>query len=171
MASNGRKPIAKTGEPGRGRPKVGRPTKLDAGVQERIMDAIRKGATIEMAAQYGGISGATFYNWQQRGREGERPFVEFFEALKAAEAEGVVTCLTHITTAAQSGAWQAAAWILERRYPATYGRQQRIEAVHDIHDWRKEAIAAGLDPDAMLDAARKALADAMADADRTNGAS
>jgi hypothetical protein len=33
-----------------------------------------------------------------------------------------VQCLAVIRKAAKDGTWQAAAWLVERRYPASYGR-------------------------------------------------
>jgi hypothetical protein len=47
----------------------------------------------------------------------------------------VVVSLERIHAAAQEGAWQAAAWILERRYPHEYGRtvQEHVEKV----DWER----------------------------------
>lgn len=117
---------------------AGRPTKLTPECQERVVEALKLGATFELAAQYGGIAYNTFNVWRKRGaaelgrveqqkgrarvRTSEQPFVEFYEATKRAEAEAAVTWLERIEQAAQDGVWQAAAWKLERRYPQAYGR-------------------------------------------------
>lgn len=116
---------------------MGRPTKLTPETQERIIQAIRLGATYELAANYGGVHYDTMNRWRLRGqkeldriqrskrhkmRESERPFVEFYEALKKAEGDAAVTWLARIEQAAREGTWQAAAWKLERRFPQAYGR-------------------------------------------------
>lgn len=108
-------------------PVVGRPrkTEIDADVQGKIVEAIKTGSTYELAALRGGISYATFHNWMKRGEAEEAPYVDFFKAIKEAEGEGAYTLLQKINTAANES-WQAAAWILERRYPEMYGRQ-RVE--------------------------------------------
>lgn len=82
----------------------------------RITQAIRVGATYRAAAQYAGISEALFYEWKAK-----RP--EFLEAINEAEGAATVGWLAKIEAAANDGAWQAAAWKLERRYPHEYGRQ------------------------------------------------
>lgn len=94
---------------------------------ERIADAIRAGNYAQVAARYGGIGESTYYEWLRRGGEGEAPFVEFMEAVKEAEAQAEVRNMALIQQAAQGGTWQAAAWYLERRYPARYGRRDRME--------------------------------------------
>ena len=62
-------------------------------------------------------------------------------------ADASVGDLALITKAAQDGAWQAAAWKLERRNPSRWGRQ-RIEAeikgglVVEGIDWLEQKIDA-----------------------------
>lgn len=114
------------------------PSKLTPDTQDRIVQALRMGATYELAAQYGGVTYNTFNEWRKRAvaeldradsarkhtevRESERPYVEFYEAVQKAEADAVVGWLAKIEKAASDGNWQAAAWKLERRYPRDYGR-------------------------------------------------
>ena len=74
-----------------------------------------------MAADYAEIDLATLMRWLAD----ERPkFREFRDAVKLAQAKGDIASLATIQTAAQSGQWQASAWLLERRHPAEYGRRQ-----------------------------------------------
>ncbi len=103
---------------------MARPTKLSPDVQQRIVQAIALGATYEMAAQYGGVTYRSFRNWMQSGEPARSgPYLQFFQAVKAAEGVAAVRWLALIEQAANDGAWQAAAWKLERRYPHTYGRR------------------------------------------------
>ena len=107
---------------------MGKPTKLDATVQARIVSAIEQGCDYELAAQYGGIHYDTFNRWMKRGkRELSGVCYEFYEAIKGAEGRSAVKWLALIEKAAQGGQWQAAAWKLERRYPQKYGR-----TVHEV---------------------------------------
>ena len=103
-----------------------------AAIRERVAQAIRMGATYEHAALYGGVSYDTFNRWMQRGeRAGRGEFREFRDAVKAAEGEAVLLWLAKIEKAATDGSWQAAAWKLERRYPAAYGRQMHQHS-HEV---------------------------------------
>jgi hypothetical protein len=112
----------------------GRPTKLTPTTQTRIEEALLLGATIEIAADYAGITATTYHNWRKRGREEadrrsngrvkagtkkwerEQPYFDFFEVTKRAIAQSALNDLSVIQTAAVTGTWQAAAWRLERRH-------------------------------------------------------
>lgn len=50
---------------------------------------------------------------------------ELGEALKKCEADYKASLLTIIYNAGVNGSWQAAAWILERKYPDEYARRER----------------------------------------------
>ena len=106
---------------------MGRPSKLTPEVQKRITDAIRVGATYELAAQYGGVDYATFNNWMKAGEAAQTGrYFEFFQAVKSSEGDAAIKWLAVIDKASIEQ-WQAAAWKLERRYPREYGRQ-----VHEV---------------------------------------
>ena len=108
----------------------GRPCKLTPETQKAICDALRAGATHRMAADFAGVDVATMQRWLADPRS---PFREFREAVKGAEAKGDVGALAVIRQAATNGTWQAAAWLLERRHPAEYGRRQ-VVALQRAHD-------------------------------------
>ncbi len=99
---------------------MGRPCKLDDLTAERIVQAVKTGAPWYMAAAAGGVSKATLMAWKAKARNGEQPFADFLDRLQRAEAEGAVAVLGIIQDAAHKGTWQAAAWILERRYPKQF---------------------------------------------------
>jgi hypothetical protein len=107
--------------------KVGRPTKCTPDTQEVVCAAIAEGLSIANACQIAGISETAINDWQRRGGLGESPYVEFLTAMRHARVQGKLTRLRHINRAAETGAWQAAAWYLERVYPDEYGKRQRIE--------------------------------------------
>lgn len=95
---------------------MARRTKYSAEVVARIVQALELGATYDLAARFGGITYETFNRWRK-----SKP--AFSEAVEKAEGEAAVKWLAKIELAASAGNWQAAAWKLERRYPAQYGRQ------------------------------------------------
>src|SRR5687768_14410785 len=115
---------------------AGRRSKYTPDVVKRLTDAIKLGATYELACNYAGIHIDTFCHWRNT-----RP--EFSEAVKEAEGAGAVGWLARIEQAAQAGTWQAAAWKLERRYPEQYGRTVSDHRHRHEHARQEaEAIAA-----------------------------
>ena len=105
---------------------MGRPLKLTPETQARIVEAVELGATWERAADAAGVGASTLGLWRRRGEAGEVPYSAFLAALKRAEGAGVERALRVIRKAAEGGAWQASAWLLERRYPADYGRRSEV---------------------------------------------
>lgn len=102
---------------------AGRPSKLTPETQTRIVQAIRVGATYELAAQFGGIAYNTFNEWMKKGEDAKAGrYRDFYEAVKEAEGDAAIKWLAVIDKAA-ADSWQAAAWKLERRYPNEYGRR------------------------------------------------
>lgn len=102
------------------------PSKFTPETIAKLTQAIRLGATYDLAAKSAGISYDTFNNWKTgktfpKGTTKEQK-VQFIEAIEKAEGDAAVQWLTKIEKAANDGAWQAAAWKLERRYPRDYGR-------------------------------------------------
>ena len=85
--------------------------------QDRVLAALQEGVLRTHACYLGGVDRATFYRWMQRD-------AAFRENVEAAEGELQRSMLQHVIRAAanmtQGGAmqWQAAAWLLERRFPA-----------------------------------------------------
>jgi hypothetical protein len=116
---------------------VSRPSKYTAETVAKLTEAVRKGASYSLACGLAGISEDTFATWR-RDKAG------FSDCIKAAEAEGAVAILEQIARAAADPAhWQAGAWLLERRYPASYGRRvPRIAGELDVRDDRTDGAIA-----------------------------
>lgn len=107
---------------------AGRPTKLTPDMTKRLCEAIKLGMSRERAAWFVGINRDTLQRWLKSAEGRTRgKYREFSDSLKKAESEAIAINLKHLHTAAQDGAWQAAAWQLERRYPKEYGRNQTGE--------------------------------------------
>lgn len=107
-----------------------------------FLQAIELGSTIDLAAQAAGWSRALAHAYLAQGRharttleEGgtitadDRRKLDFLDAYEKAEGTMARAALASIVRAAQDRRhWTAAAWLLERRFPETYGRRM-VEVV------------------------------------------
>lgn len=115
--------------------KRGRPTKFTPETRQKIIHAISIGATYELASLYAGLDRHTVQRWLSKGeKETKGIYRDFCTAVKEAEGKGLVGCLLTIRKAGQKQ-WQAAAWLLERRYPDIFGRNIKLE-----HSGGKEPV-------------------------------
>ena len=110
---------------------MGRPGKLTPETHKAIVDAVRAGNYAETAAMAAGITPATFYNWTARGREAKQGiYFEFLDAIEKAKASAEIRDVALIERAA-TDTWTAAAWMLERKFPARWGRREKLEVAGD----------------------------------------
>ena len=132
---------------------MGRPTKYSEECVQALEHALSMGATREIACRAAGICQESLTRWS-------RSKVGFVDRIQKAEARAAVRWLEVIDAAADEH-WQAAAWKLERRYPAEYGRRQRVDLRIDLRR-EAEAIAAelGLSADEVLAEAERIVAGA-----------
>lgn len=133
----------------RGKAKTGRPSKLTPAVHDHLVEAIKSGNYIETAVRACGIGVSTYYGWMERGEADlangkDTPYAELSEAIRKAEGEAETDALGEIRKAARDS-WQAAAWYLERKFPARWGRKDRVEhtgkdgdAIKLSHDYDRE---------------------------------
>jgi transposase len=113
---------------------VGRP-KLDPATTQRVVDLIRAGNYLEVAATAAGIHRSTLYRWLRHGRDQKRGrYRKFLSQVEKAQAEAESRDVALIAKAAGED-WRAAAWRLERKAPRRYGPrvqlavQQELDAV------------------------------------------
>lgn len=136
-------PIVSAGQPQEGQngPEVVRrrggrlDKRRDKAFVKRILDAILAGNTYANVAALAGVSERRFYSWMAEGREldatGARASnikLQFYQAVRAAEAKAVHRNVMIIQQAAQRD-WRAAGFWLERRRKEDWGPQQRVEQV------------------------------------------
>ena len=129
---------------------------------DAVAEALRKGAIIKQACACAGISDTTYHNWYMEFKENRLEPLDPEESLDASPSRGeLLSYFVRETTTALSGyasgllekihqanSWQAAAWILERRFPEEFGR--RAAAQHDdpaqdthVETEKKEPSATG----------------------------
>lgn len=100
--------------------------KLNRQVLNRAVQLKKGGASNKDIAAALGIADSTFYAWCNQPKTPLQ--MEFSDALKKAEADYKNALLAIIAKSAKEKDWKAAAWILERRYPAEYARTDRLQA-------------------------------------------
>ena len=103
---------------------MGRPRKDTEDTIAKLCDALRLGATYELACKYAGISAETLRQWKIQAEQHAPGTAghQLLERMEAAEGQAALRWLGQIEQAAMQGNWAAAAWKLERRYPDQYGR-------------------------------------------------
>ena len=91
--------------------------KLTPEVEKALVQAIRTGATLKVACQYAQVHRSTVYRWIKKGeKQSSGMYRNLSDSIKRADGMSAVGALMTIQTAAKNGSWQAAAWLLERRY-------------------------------------------------------
>ena len=101
---------------------MARPAKLTPELTREITTYIQDGNSPTKSATLVGIAPSTYFNWMSKGSNQEPRFVEFSESIKRACAQSIAKRLAHISRAADSGNWRAAAWLLERLAPESFGK-------------------------------------------------
>ncbi len=121
---------------------MGRATKLTPERHNAICDMVRDGVCLGEAAEAVGVDRGTVYRWRQSTRS---PYREFAVELEQALGEAEARLVKHISQAAET-TWQAAAWMLERRWPERWGRRDRValELAH-LSDEELDAQIAALE--------------------------
>ena len=129
---------------------MGRKTKLNPELHERIVSYVKAGAYIETAAAAAGISKVTLYDWLKRGaREQQGPFHDFARDIEDAQAQDEIRSVVGIERIAGAPSTRsvpcpsckapvsvqlptavqlnALTWKLERKYPERYGNRLRLD--------------------------------------------
>jgi hypothetical protein len=122
----------------RGHPEI----PLTSEIRASILRSLRVGASLEDSALSAGISVRTLSRWKRRlakATTGEWGTFRDEAAKAAAECKirnlGIIAAASRGPTENENpakkyrGTWTAAAWILERRYPAEYALHQRHELI------------------------------------------
>ena len=101
---------------------------------------ISEGDTVKNTCILCNIHESTFYLWVnkmrkveqkiengQRINDNEEVFIEFIESVKKAIA---LFQSHHVRKIHNEKHWTASAWLLERRFPETWGRKDKLEITH-----------------------------------------
>ena len=107
----------------------GRPLKLTLELIGKISESLRVGNYLETACAKNGINKETFHAWLRLGCDAppQSIYYKFSDAVSKAQAEAETRDVDIIDKAALSGIWQAAAWRLERKFNARWGRPNKLQ--------------------------------------------
>ena len=100
--------------------------KLNKDVIARAVQLKKGGANNKDIAAAVGVTESTFSRWLHDPTSDYQR--QLGQELKKAEADYKNALLAVIAKASRERDWKAAAWLLERKYPAEYARQDRIQA-------------------------------------------
>jgi hypothetical protein len=106
--------------------KLGRRTILDGNLTKRICGLLADANSIKTACEAVGIDESTFYDWIQKGEQGQKPYADF--AKRTSRARGKAKQRLVKTIVSQSPKdWKAAAWILSHCWPQEFSEIVRNE--------------------------------------------
>lgn len=113
----------------------GRPSKLTAGCQQKLVEAIEIGLPLKSAASLAGICYETLNRWKKRGEDpnGAPEYRQFCHALEQANAAAMQHHLQNIAAKGKED-WRASAWILERRFNTDFGKDQAEQKAPMLDD-------------------------------------
>jgi len=112
----------------------GRTTKMSAARVEAVLMGLRKGLSRTVAGQAAGVSKDSIRRWMERS-------ATFRADTEQAEAESQSMLVGIVLAAAAKklpNTWQAAAWLLERRWPEVYGQRSKVDISLDIAEAARE---------------------------------
>lgn len=119
-----------------------------------IVGALRQGVSRDAAAGVAGVNYNTLWRWMLADPE-MTAVVEEAEAISEHMYVGV------IESSAKTGTWQAAAWMLERKWPKKYGRRDRTDITIETRQLAHSiAEAHGLDEAELIARAESIVAEA-----------
>lgn len=105
---------------------AGRPTKFCPEVCDRILEYVRLGVFLKVAAKASGVTTKTVYSWLKRGQRtgaADAEFREFRSAYMVAQAEGRLELEKCALSAGRMDGKQALE-VLARRWPDDWGSER-----------------------------------------------
>jgi transposase len=122
---------------------MARPSKLTPEIKKQIGENIALGMTYALAAASAGITYQTFNDWMNKGKNSKSgEYFEFYKHIQKCNADGALKCLQHLKESVDTGDCRVCMWILERRFPESYGRREyrKINAVSENKNENIEII-------------------------------
>ena len=118
--------------------------KLDDETTQKIVDLVRAGNYLEVAALAAGIHKTTLHRWLRFGREQKRGrYKRFVEAVERAQGESEARDVALIAKQAPND-WRAAAWRLARKSPRRYGQKVQVSVEQELEK-TLDRLQVGLD--------------------------
>ncbi len=105
---------------------LGRRTILDAKLTKQICDLLAAGNSIKTTMELIGRDESTYYDWIQKGEQGQKPYVQFAKKTSRARGKAKQRLVKIIVRQAPKD-WKAAAWILSHCWPQEFSEIVRNE--------------------------------------------
>ena len=124
---------------------MARPLTLTPDVSRRIIEAIESAMPVREACRLGGVGESTYYAWMARAQAPDAPaeLLEFRAAIAEARACAQERLVNTVQVASLDPKnWRAAAWLLERRYPAHWAETLTIRVNAEVAKGLGEFLAA-----------------------------
>ncbi len=155
-------------------PAYHRPRRLTPAVKKTICQAIETGAKLEIAARAAGIGARTLDDWLKHGRDelqadpdASGPCAVFVSEVMIASAKNEQELIGIILKEAPK-TWQAAAWLLERKFPERYAKVDRLRVIEDETNKKPDAYQSLQERQQKLIEKIAALAEKAADKSRND---
>lgn len=101
----------------------GRKTILTAKRRQAIVASLRNGASFKAACEAAGVAERVGYIWREKGREGVKPCYAQFDQEVTRAVGDFENRMCEIISIAAPDDWRAGAFMLERRFPHTWGKK------------------------------------------------
>lgn len=134
-----------------------RKSKITPEIINEVKDCIRLGMSYAATAGAIGITPDTFYNWMAWGKEGKAPYASLYGSVREAEAHLMQDCLLKLRKAADLGNIESIRFILERRFPRDWGKQENLNI-----NQKTEAVNVNITPELKQSEADKIRAEILA---------
>ena len=124
---------------------MGRPLTLTAEITRRIVEAIENALPVREACRLSGVGESTYYVWLAKAEDPDAPaeYLEFRAAIASARACAQERLVSTVQVASLDPKnWRAAAWLLERRYPAHWAETLTIRVNAEVAKGLGEFLAA-----------------------------
>lgn len=106
-----------------------RRTKLNDAMITTVQECIELGMSYAATAGAVNITPETFNNWMNWGKAGKKDplYSRFYAAVRESEGKLMYDCLTKLRKAADTGNAESIRWLLERRFPADFGKRSALD--------------------------------------------
>lgn len=124
--------------------------RLNDDVHRTIVDAMRMGSYLTVAARLAGLSESTLNKWMARGRkdlvEGRTStrYARLVTDIERGEAGAELRAIGVVQAAARAGDWRAASWWLTHRHPDRWTDQTKVTAQVEVSSEEFTAVVAEL---------------------------
>lgn len=143
---------------------MSRPSKFTPERRRAIVQAMRLGATYEIAADSAGVTRKTLWSWIKKAQEKNAPksYVTFLHEVKKATADCALNDLKTLQEEAIKGNWKCSAWRLERRFGY---KRESVHAELDTANEKPQEIE--LTPETLLSQQARDLKTAILKAEKS----